>query len=162
VIDVVLPPLRFVKALNRNPWDTRTIIGSLETPILFISGLRDELVPPPHVKRLHDEAVRCRIKHFYVVENGTHNDTWFRGGARYRQAIRNFVDTVISSPPVGSAAAVAGRDGDEAGDREAGFLGGEDAASDLETGSSESGAEEGDGGGEDGGGEDEGGEGQEL
>lgn len=98
MIDVILPPLRFVKVLNRNPWNTRAIIADLETPMLFISGLRDELVPPPHVKRLYDDAVKCRIKHFYVVENGTHNDTWYRGGSMYRQAIRSFVDSVLTAP----------------------------------------------------------------
>lgn len=104
MIDVVLPPLRFVKALNRNKWDSLSVIKDLETPILFISGLRDELVPPPHVKQLHDDAVRCRIKHFYVVEDGSHNDTWYRGGSLYRQAIRSFVDTVLASPLAARAA----------------------------------------------------------
>lgn len=98
MIDVVLPPLRVVKVLNRNPWDSLSVIPSIETPILFISGLLDELVPPQHVMQLHDAAVKCRIKHFFVVENGTHNDTYFRGGRRYREAIRSFVDTVLSSP----------------------------------------------------------------
>lgn len=111
MIDVVLPPLRFVKSLNRSPWDSLSIIGRIETPILFISGLRDELVPPPQVKRLHDAAVRCRIRHFHAVENGTHNDTFLRGGGQYRQAIRSFVDTVVSSAPPASPAPFAGFEG---------------------------------------------------
>lgn len=107
MIDEVLPPLRFFKALNRNKWDTRSLIAGLETPILFLSGLRDELVPPPHMKQLHDDAVKCRIKHFYVVEDGMHNDTWYRGGGLYRQAIRSFVDTVLASQPAVRATASA-------------------------------------------------------
>lgn len=109
VIDVVIPPLRFAKAFNRNPWDSLSIMGEIETPILFISGLRDELVPPHHVKLLHDSAIMCRIRHFFVVENGTHNDTWYRGGRQYRQAIRSFVDTVTSSaPPVATRGGFSG------------------------------------------------------
>lgn len=99
MIDVVIPPLRFVKAFNRSPWNSLAIIGDIETPVLFISGLLDEIVPPTHVKRLHDAAVKCRIRHFHVVEDGTHNDTWYRGGGQYRLAIRSFVDTVVSSTP---------------------------------------------------------------
>lgn len=77
MIDVVLPPLRFAKAMNRNPWDSISAIRSLETPILFISGLRDELVPPQHVKSLYDAALRSALKKFFAVDTGSHNDTWF-------------------------------------------------------------------------------------
>lgn len=76
MIDVVLPPLRFVKAMNRNPWDSLSAIRVLKTPLLFISGLRDELVPPQHVKSLYDAAVNSDLRRFFTVDNGTHNDTW--------------------------------------------------------------------------------------
>lgn len=79
MIDVVLPPLKFFKFLNRNPWNSLAIIGSLQIPMLLISGLRDELVPPSHVKALHDAARQCHIKHFYTVLEGSHNDTYVAG-----------------------------------------------------------------------------------
>jgi fermentation-respiration switch protein FrsA (DUF1100 family) len=97
MIDVVLPPLRAFKFLNRNPWNSLSTISSVEAPILFISGLRDELVPPQHVKDLYEAASRSRKKEFFAVTDGTHNDTWYRGGHAYREAIRNFVTIVTQS-----------------------------------------------------------------
>jgi abhydrolase domain-containing protein 13 len=97
MIDVVLPPLKIFKFLNRNPWNSLTEISSVETPILFISGLRDELVPPAHMKTLYEAATKSRKKLFVTVANGTHNDTWFRGGHAYREAIRNFVCDISQS-----------------------------------------------------------------
>lgn len=76
MIDVVLPPLRFVKFLNRNPWGSVSTIGNLELPMLFISGLCDELVPPHHVKTLYDSAQKSRIRRLHTVPDGTHNDTY--------------------------------------------------------------------------------------
>lgn len=83
MIDVVLPPLKFFKFLNRNPWNSLAIVPSLKTPMLFISGLRDELVPPAQVAALHDAAQQCRVKQFFSVENGTHNDTYVTRNAKY-------------------------------------------------------------------------------
>jgi hypothetical protein len=94
MIDVVLPPLKLVKCFNRNRWNSMQMITTLETPMLFISGLRDQLVPPKHMQDLYDAAVKCRRREFHTVANGTHNDTWFRGGSAYRAAIRNFVAAV--------------------------------------------------------------------
>lgn len=73
MIDVVLPPLRAFKFLNRNKWDSLSRIKDVKVPILFISGQRDELCPPIHMRRLHEEAENSPIREFHTVANGTHN-----------------------------------------------------------------------------------------
>eukprot|EP00171_Calliarthron_tuberculosum_P012877 IDg12877t1 len=73
MIDVVLPPLRAFKFLNRNKWDSLARIKDVKVPILFISGLRDELCPPVHMRRLHEEAESSPMKEFHTVTNGSHN-----------------------------------------------------------------------------------------
>jgi abhydrolase domain-containing protein 13 len=73
MIEAVMPFLQFVNHvpfLNRNPWNSLGSISSVTVPILFISGLRDELVPPAHVKALYDAATRCTLKQFFTVLEG--------------------------------------------------------------------------------------------
>lgn len=76
MIDVVMPALRAFKFLNRNKWDSLAVIKDVNVPILFISGLRDELCPPIHMRRLHEEAESSPLKVFHSVANGTHNVRW--------------------------------------------------------------------------------------
>lgn len=91
MIDKVIPALRFAKPLNRNNWDSLKRIRSIRLPIMFISGLRDELCPPEHMRILYLNAVAAKFKVMHTVADGQHNDTWWRGGSHYRQAIRDFV-----------------------------------------------------------------------
>ncbi|WOL11591.1 protein bem46-like [Canna indica] len=84
------------KLLNyvvRSPWSTIDIIGKVGQPILFLSGLQDELVPPAHMQMLYTKAIEnnsdCRFVDF---PNGMHMDTWFSGGDRYWRAIQLFLD----------------------------------------------------------------------
>ncbi|URE33317.1 Prolyl oligopeptidase family [Musa troglodytarum] len=68
----------------------------IEQPILFLSGLQDELVPPSHMQMLYAKAIEnnrdCRFVDF---PNGTHMDTWFNGGERYWRTIQLFLDHYI-------------------------------------------------------------------
>lgn len=51
----------------------------LRVPILFVSGLGDNLVPPRMMNELHS---RCgsEIKQIIQIPNGTHNETWTMSG----------------------------------------------------------------------------------
>ena len=62
--------------------------------MLFLNGLQDELVPPLHMKTLFEKAKRCEIKEFYSVKNGSHNDTWLKGGEEYYTTMKIFVQKV--------------------------------------------------------------------
>ncbi|KAH9305140.1 hypothetical protein KI387_009544 [Taxus chinensis] len=106
---VLLPPLkwfiggsdskgpRILNRLVRSPWNTIDIIDQIKQPILYISGSRDEMVPPSHMHRLFEKTKhnpRCTFEEF---AEGTHMDTWYVGGERYWQALQRFLEKELSS-----------------------------------------------------------------
>ncbi|XP_059633181.1 alpha/beta hydrolase domain-containing protein WAV2-like [Cornus florida] len=84
---------RVLNRLVRSPWSTIDIIGQIKQPILFVSGLRDEMVPPPHMQRLYVKAAtgnrRCTFVDF---PTGMHMDTWLADGDRYWRTIQLFLE----------------------------------------------------------------------
>jgi len=50
----------------------------------------DELVPPAHMEKLHELAIKSAFKDFYKVPGGRHNNTFDVGGVNYYQAYRSF------------------------------------------------------------------------
>ncbi|KAJ1697595.1 hypothetical protein LUZ63_006107 [Rhynchospora breviuscula] len=83
------------KILNyvvRSPWNTIDIIDQVKQPILFLSGLQDELVPPVHMQLLYEKAIERNSNCLFVdFPNGMHMDTWFTGGDRYWRTINLFL-----------------------------------------------------------------------
>ncbi|KAL6984619.1 Alpha/beta hydrolase domain-containing protein wav2 [Sarracenia purpurea var. burkii] len=84
------------KILNfvvRSPWSTIDVIGQIKQPILFLSGLQDEMVPPVHMEMLYAKAAahnqRCTFVEF---PTGMHMDTWLAGGDRYWRTIQRFFE----------------------------------------------------------------------
>lgn len=84
MVDVLMPFLKYLKkyVLKIN-WNSDYKIKQLTQPILFYSGDSDELVPPFHMKRLYDFAVKSYNRVFFSVSGGTHNDTWDKAGSKY-------------------------------------------------------------------------------
>jgi fermentation-respiration switch protein FrsA (DUF1100 family) len=74
-----------------NHWRSLSVIGEIETPMLFLSGLADELIPASHMAGLFASAGRCQYKKLHAVQDGTHNDTFVRGGMPYYQALFDFI-----------------------------------------------------------------------
>jgi len=70
----------FKKYMLKIKWDTDKIIPELHMPIFLITGSKDELVPSWQTQKLYDLAIHAPIKDQYIIENGTHNDSWFVGG----------------------------------------------------------------------------------
>mmetsp|Transcript_1963 Transcript_1963/g.3528 ORF Transcript_1963/g.3528 Transcript_1963/m.3528 type:complete len:300 (-) Transcript_1963:336-1235(-) len=100
MMDEVFPKFfAFLKPLNRNRWDSEKDIAHLQHPILFLSGLQDELVPPSHMKQLYTTSKASSYRKLEVFATGRHNDTWMRGGVAYYAAIREFVNHVNSDLP---------------------------------------------------------------
>lgn len=94
--DSVFPVLSFFKGLVlRLSWDTAARIKDVVCPILFISGGRDELVPPFHMRELHRLAVHSARTEWHFVPTGTHNDSWLKGGERYNTAVSRFVQSLV-------------------------------------------------------------------
>ncbi|PON48066.1 Alpha/beta hydrolase fold [Trema orientale] len=83
---------RILNFLVRSPWSTIDIIGEIEQPILFISGLQDEMIPPSHMQMLYAKAA-AHNRHCVFAEfpNGMHMDTWLSGGDRYWRTIQEFL-----------------------------------------------------------------------
>ncbi|GAB2267753.1 Alpha/beta hydrolase domain-containing protein wav2 [Dionaea muscipula] len=102
---VLLPFLRWFigrsdskgpKILNcvvRSPWSTVDIIGRVRQPILFLSGLQDEMVPPSHMKMLYAKAAAHNKQCFFVeFPTGMHMDTWLSGGDNYWRTVQQFIE----------------------------------------------------------------------
>ncbi|GLJ26708.1 hypothetical protein SUGI_0520190 [Cryptomeria japonica] len=106
---VLLPPLkwfiggtgskgpRILNRLVRSPWNTIDIIGQIKQPILYISGARDEMVPPSHMHRLYEKTKHNPRCNFIEFSEGMHMDTWYVGGERYWRAIQHFLEKELSS-----------------------------------------------------------------
>lgn len=124
MVDVVLPVLKPIKALVlRIGWDSLGLLESTPlaaaTPILFLAGDADALVPHAHMQRLYTAALQraaggmsTAAAHaavsWHVVRGGTHNETWLRGGRAYWQAVANFLaDTRPAGGGGGSSDGVA-------------------------------------------------------
>ncbi|KAF6152361.1 hypothetical protein GIB67_006015 [Kingdonia uniflora] len=87
------------KLLNRfvrSPWSTIEIIGEIRQPILFLSGLRDEMVPPAHMELLYGKAASRNDECTFVnFPTGMHMDTWLAGGDRYWRTVQSFLEHKI-------------------------------------------------------------------
>ncbi|ESR64814.1 alpha/beta hydrolase domain-containing protein WAV2 [Citrus sinensis] len=83
---------RILNFLVRSPWSTIDVVGEIKQPILFLSGLQDEMVPPSHMQMLYAKAA-ARNKHCKFVEfpTGMHMDTWLAGGDQYWRSIQEFL-----------------------------------------------------------------------
>lgn len=65
----------------------------IKQPILFLSGLQDEMVPPFHMRMLYDKAFERNGQCLFVdFPTGMHMDTWLAGGDRYWRTIQLFLE----------------------------------------------------------------------
>lgn len=91
LIPAVLPPARYISLLCHQKWPSDEILQALPAdspPILFLSGLKDEIVPPTMMRTLF-EICRIKRKTWKDFENGDHNSTVAEPG--YFDAIWDFL-----------------------------------------------------------------------
>ncbi len=75
LIPIVMPIAKYFTFLCTERWMSEDRISVIDRiPILFLSGTRDELIPPSMMKELF-EAAPTKKKKFAAVTGGTHNDT---------------------------------------------------------------------------------------
>ncbi|KAL3623633.1 Alpha/beta hydrolase domain-containing protein wav2 [Castilleja foliolosa] len=87
---------KILNSLVRSPWNTIDVIGEIKQPILFLSGLRDEMVPPLHMEMLYAKAAaRNQQCSFVEFPTGMHMDTWLSGGDRYWRTIQEFLAKTV-------------------------------------------------------------------
>ncbi|KAI8331704.1 Alpha/Beta hydrolase protein [Chlamydoabsidia padenii] len=94
LIPSVFPVLRYFTVLCHQQWPSEINIQRVvKSPVLFLSGAKDELVPPSHMSKLFDLCGARENKNWVEFANGTHNDTCMQSG--YFSAIREFLETRI-------------------------------------------------------------------
>lgn len=81
LIPSVLPVLSPLSFLCTEIWDSQQLIPTLssQTPVLFLSGQQDELVPKEHMAQLY-ELSASEDKRLIPFKDGTHNDTVAQDG----------------------------------------------------------------------------------
>ncbi|XP_075509067.1 alpha/beta hydrolase domain-containing protein WAV2-like isoform X2 [Primulina tabacum] len=82
--------------LIRSPWSTIDVINEIRQPILFLSGLQDEMVPPLHMQLLYAKAAARNQQCLFVeFPTGKHMDTWLSGGDHYWRTIQEFLEKSV-------------------------------------------------------------------
>eukprot|EP00288_Rhodomonas_lens_P014413 CAMPEP_0177695300 /NCGR_PEP_ID=MMETSP0484_2-20121128/3383_1 /TAXON_ID=354590 /ORGANISM="Rhodomonas lens, Strain RHODO" /LENGTH=315 /DNA_ID=CAMNT_0019206215 /DNA_START=115 /DNA_END=1062 /DNA_ORIENTATION=- len=95
MVDALMPVICWFKSLVlRIEWRSIDVIPQLTCPILFVSGQKDELVPPAHMQALYDAADKSIHKAWYPVREGMHNDTWMKEGDEYVNRLRQFMQKI--------------------------------------------------------------------
>ncbi|ODV93131.1 hypothetical protein PACTADRAFT_51761 [Pachysolen tannophilus NRRL Y-2460] len=76
LIPYLFPYLKYVSFLCHEKWNSENLIPEIPSniPILFLSGAKDEIVPPIHMKELF-KLSKSLDKTFKEFPNGFHNDT---------------------------------------------------------------------------------------
>ncbi|KAL3586171.1 hypothetical protein D5086_013038 [Populus alba] len=84
---------KLLNFLVRSPWSTIDVVGQIKQPILFLSGLQDEMVPPFHMQMLYGKAAAHNRECVFVdFPNGMHMDTWLAGGDHYWRTTQQFLE----------------------------------------------------------------------
>ncbi|TGZ76447.1 alpha/beta-hydrolase [Ascodesmis nigricans] len=88
LIPSAFPPAKYLARLCHQVWPSETTLpGIREVPTLFLSGARDELVPPDHMKTLYNLCNAPKV--WREFPNGTHNETVAEPG--YFERIYEFI-----------------------------------------------------------------------
>lgn len=90
VIPHMMPLLKRFAFMCHEIWNSEEAIPETgnSTPFLFLSGLRDEIVPPMHMKKLF-ELCPSKSKRIFEFPLGHHNDTIIQDG--YWEIVKDFL-----------------------------------------------------------------------
>ncbi|TWU77204.1 hypothetical protein ED733_008641 [Metarhizium rileyi] len=89
LIPSVIPPAKYLTLLCHQVWPSDATLPSItKVPILFLSGLQDEIVPPGHMRQLY-ELCNAPDKRWKPLPGGDHNSSVLEEG--YFEAIADFV-----------------------------------------------------------------------
>jgi len=91
LIPTVCPPARFLARFCHQIWPSETTLPLIRgIPVLFLSGLKDEVVPPSHMKTLYDVCTTKKV--WRELPDGTHNESVEQMG--YFDYIHDFMERV--------------------------------------------------------------------
>ncbi|PHH61536.1 hypothetical protein CDD81_273 [Ophiocordyceps australis] len=92
LIPSVIPPAKYLTLLCHQVWPSESILPTIDkVPVLFISGLHDEIVPPDHMRQLY-HLCNAPSKTWKPLPSGDHNSSVLEEG--YFEAIADFVAQV--------------------------------------------------------------------
>ncbi|KAF8927095.1 hypothetical protein BGZ58_010632, partial [Dissophora ornata] len=93
VIPHVLPMIKSLAFLCHQIWNSEQSIQQItRLPVLFLSGRKDELIPPAHMQELHRLLDTTGEVVWREFPEGTHNDTCLKPG--YFDAIMEFLEGI--------------------------------------------------------------------
>eukprot|EP00347_Sterkiella_histriomuscorum_P019586 403341064 len=75
----------------KNHWTSEDLVGDIQIPMFYVTGDQDELVPFEQTQVLYQLSRKAKFKNIHVVKDGTHNDTWYVGGAEYIYRLEKFI-----------------------------------------------------------------------
>jgi len=98
MVDHLMPYLSLIKPwVLRIRWDSYKIAPKIRTPVLYLSGRKDELVPHSHMLELYQLSRKISLMtRMHIVEDGMHNDTFLKGGMKYWEAMHLFMKEAVS------------------------------------------------------------------
>merc|ERR1712129_286129 len=77
-----------------NNWNSAARVKEISLPSLYLSGLKDELIPPSQMSKLFGIANKTSVLPvMQTFDEGDHNSTWQRAGQRYWDDISAFSTT---------------------------------------------------------------------
>lgn len=97
MVDHLMPFIaKFKMLILAIGWKSSEIVPTLSCPVLYLAGNRDELVPHSQMLKLHEMTKRSILNRLHVINNGTHNDSYMKGGEMYWDAFKSFLAGAIS------------------------------------------------------------------
>eukprot|EP00538_Stauroneis_constricta_P013669 CAMPEP_0119562470 /NCGR_PEP_ID=MMETSP1352-20130426/20551_1 /TAXON_ID=265584 /ORGANISM="Stauroneis constricta, Strain CCMP1120" /LENGTH=331 /DNA_ID=CAMNT_0007610883 /DNA_START=53 /DNA_END=1045 /DNA_ORIENTATION=+ len=92
MVDHLMPFVAPLKGLVlRIGWNSEAIVPHLQSPVLYLAGAMDQLVPHSHMLTLWKTTKLSKLLRLHVVPDGTHNETWMQGKQAYWDAINAFL-----------------------------------------------------------------------
>lgn len=86
----------------KNQFPSIKRVPKITVPVMYLSGLTDNLIPPRMMKTLFEESQNPPMKRMALFDNGTHNETWLCPG--YYESILNFITEVSKWRSTGALA----------------------------------------------------------
>ncbi|KAJ5199787.1 hypothetical protein N7491_009416 [Penicillium cf. griseofulvum] len=89
LIPNVFPPARYLARFCHQYWTSEDVLPKItKTPVLFLSGLKDDLIPPSNMTQLF-AVCKSECKIWRTLPNGGHNDSVAEPG--YFEHILSFI-----------------------------------------------------------------------
>ena len=82
----------------RLQWRSIEHIAHVTVPLLFIAGMKDEIVPPAQMRLLELAAVASPAVEMHKVAEGMHNDTWMKAGPQLVHWLDEFIQKAGRGP----------------------------------------------------------------